>query len=39
VEPENIICLSGGMDMDVIAVSASTTIPIEFTIGFGLSKT
>jgi hypothetical protein len=39
VEPENIICLSGGMDTDVVAVSGSAVTPVEFTIGFGLSKT
>lgn len=38
VEPDDAIYVAGGMDMDVVAVSEDHT-PIQFSVGFGLSKT
>lgn len=38
VEPDDAIYVSGGMDMDVLAVSEDHN-PIQFSVGFGLSKT
>jgi hypothetical protein len=37
IEPKDIVCLVGGMDNNVLAVSETATDSVHFSIGFGLS--